>query len=157
MYDFKTFAQMNLDLIFKGFDRLPQPGEEVFAKSFTLQLGGGPIVCPIVLEQLGCRVRLGTFMGLSSPPLLSGLASWSGILGQCLYKPSLVWNALFGHNPQSGTYHNPSLVYGERRPDPTHVVYYRCKAERHFYPQGGRHTLIVFFYSHGRYAFKFFV
>ena len=40
MYDFKTFAQMNLDLIFKGFDRLPQPGEEVFAKSFTLQLGG---------------------------------------------------------------------------------------------------------------------
>lgn len=63
MYDFKTFAQMNLDLIFKGFDRLPQPGEEVFADSFTLQLGGGPIVCPIVLERLGCRVRLGTFLG----------------------------------------------------------------------------------------------
>ena len=63
MYDFKTFAQMNLDLIFKGFDRMPQPGEEVFAKSFTLQLGGGPLVFPIVLERLGCRVRLGTFMG----------------------------------------------------------------------------------------------
>ena len=53
MYDFKTFAQMNLDLIFQGFDRMPQPGEEVFAKRFTMQLGGGPIVCPIVLEQLG--------------------------------------------------------------------------------------------------------
>ena len=26
MYDFKTFAQMNLDLIFQGFDRMPQPG-----------------------------------------------------------------------------------------------------------------------------------
>lgn len=63
MYDFKTFAQMNLDLIFKGFDRMPQPGEEVFAKSFTMQLGGGPIVCPLVLERLGCRVRLGTFLG----------------------------------------------------------------------------------------------
>ena len=63
MYDFKTFAQMNLDLIFKGFDRMPQPGEEVFAQSFTMQLGGGPIVCPIVLERLGCKVRLGTFMG----------------------------------------------------------------------------------------------
>lgn len=62
MYDFKTFAQMNLDLIFKGFDRMPQPGEEVFAKSFTLQLGGGSIVCPLVLEKMGCRVRLGTFM-----------------------------------------------------------------------------------------------
>ena len=63
MYDFKTFAQMNLDLIFQGFDRMPQPGEEVFAKRFTMQLGGGPIVCPIVLEQLGFRVRLGTFLG----------------------------------------------------------------------------------------------
>ena len=40
MYDFKTFAQMNLDLIFQGFDRMPQPGEEVFAKRFTMQLGG---------------------------------------------------------------------------------------------------------------------
>ena len=39
MYDFKTFAQMNLDLIFQGFDRMPQPGEEVFAKRFTMQLG----------------------------------------------------------------------------------------------------------------------
>lgn len=63
MYDFKTFAQMNLDLIFQGFDRMPQPGEEVFAKRFTMQLGGGPIVCPIVLEQLGFRVRLGRFWG----------------------------------------------------------------------------------------------
>lgn len=66
MYDFKTFAQMNLDLIFKDFDRLPQPGEEVLADRFTMQLGGGPMVCPIVLEQLGCRVRLGTFLGQST-------------------------------------------------------------------------------------------
>lgn len=63
MYDFKTFAQMNLDLIFKDFERMPQPGEEVFARSFAMQLGGGPIVCPVVLERLGCQVRLGTFMG----------------------------------------------------------------------------------------------
>ena len=49
MYDFKTFAQANVDLIFKDFDRLPQPGEEVFARQFTLQLGGGPSVCPMVL------------------------------------------------------------------------------------------------------------
>lgn len=63
MYDFKTFAQMNLDCIFQGFDRLPAPGEEVFAKHFTLQLGGGPMVAPIVLNQLGCKVELGTFLG----------------------------------------------------------------------------------------------
>lgn len=65
MYDFKTFAQINLDLIFKGFDRMPQPGEEVFAGSFTMQLGGGPQVYPIVLGQLGLKVRLGTFLGES--------------------------------------------------------------------------------------------
>lgn len=63
MYDFKTFAQMNLDLLFKGFGRMPSPGEEVFADTFALQLGGGPMVCPIVLDQLGCCVRLGTFLG----------------------------------------------------------------------------------------------
>lgn len=63
MCDFKTFAQMNLDCIFQGFDRLPAPGEEVFAKHFTLQLGGGPMVAPIVLNQLGCKVELGTFLG----------------------------------------------------------------------------------------------
>ena len=72
MYDFKTFAQMNLDLIFQGFDRMPQPGEEVFAKRFTMQLGGGPIVCPIVLEQLGFRVRLGTFLGQDDACWTSG-------------------------------------------------------------------------------------
>lgn len=65
MYDFKTFAQMNLDCIFQGFQRMPEPGEEVFAKHFTLQLGGGPMVAPIVLKQLGCRVELGTFLGQS--------------------------------------------------------------------------------------------
>ena len=63
MYDFKTFAQMNLDCIFQGYERFPEPGEEVFAKHFTLQLGGGPMVAPIVLDQLGCKVELGTFLG----------------------------------------------------------------------------------------------
>ena len=78
MYDFKTFAQMNLDLIFQGFDRMPQPGEEVFAKRFTMQLGGGPIVCPIVLEQLGFRVRLmeHTHIAFACGSWLIGINSW---------------------------------------------------------------------------------
>ncbi|MEA4914748.1 MAG: carbohydrate kinase family protein [Christensenella sp.] len=63
MYDFKTFAQMNLDLLFKGFQRMPSPGEEVFADTFLLQLGGGPQVCSLVLDKLGCQVQLGTFLG----------------------------------------------------------------------------------------------
>ena len=68
MYDFKTFAQANVDLIFKDFDRLPQPGEEVFARQFTLQLGGGPSVCPMVLEKLGFRFQTtGTYRASSAP------------------------------------------------------------------------------------------
>lgn len=63
MYDFKTFAQMNLDCIFQGYERFPEPGEEVFAKHFTLQLGGGAMVAPIVLSQLGLKAELGTFLG----------------------------------------------------------------------------------------------
>ena len=31
-YDFKAFSQMTLDLIFKGMDRMPLPGEEVFSR-----------------------------------------------------------------------------------------------------------------------------
>lgn len=62
-YDFKTFAQMNLDLLFTDFPRLPGLGEEVFAQSFEIQLGGGAMVCPIVLSSLGCRAGLGTFLG----------------------------------------------------------------------------------------------
>ncbi len=64
MYDFKTFAQMNLDLIFQGFDRMPQPGEEGALQSDSpCSWGEAPYVYPIVLEQLGFRVRLGTFLG----------------------------------------------------------------------------------------------
>lgn len=67
MFDFKTFAQMNLDIIFKGFPSLPKSGEEVFATQFDLQLGGGPMLYPIVLHSLGCKVALGTFLSENEP------------------------------------------------------------------------------------------
>ena len=56
-YDFKTFSQMTLDLIFKGMNRMPSPGEEVFSQEFMMQLGGGPTVIPIVLNSLGKKPR----------------------------------------------------------------------------------------------------
>jgi sugar/nucleoside kinase (ribokinase family) len=61
-YDFKTFAQINLDLIFNGMTRLPEPGEEVFADNFSMQLGGGPAVISVVLNGLGMKTDLGTFL-----------------------------------------------------------------------------------------------
>ena len=62
-YDFKTFSQMTLDLIFKGMNRMPSPGEEVFSQEFMMQLGGGPTVIPIVLNSLGKKTARGTFWG----------------------------------------------------------------------------------------------
>lgn len=53
---------MNLDLIFKGFSRMPELGEEVFADRFTMQLGGGAQLIPLVLKDVGCKVKLGTFL-----------------------------------------------------------------------------------------------
>lgn len=57
-----VFGQMNVDMIFEGFHNLPALGEEVFSKSFDLQLGGGPMVVPIVLSSLGYDAKLGTFL-----------------------------------------------------------------------------------------------
>lgn len=58
-----VFGQMNVDIIFDKFGQLPNLGEEVFAKDFDIQLGGGPMVYPIILNHLGINGRLGTFLG----------------------------------------------------------------------------------------------
>jgi len=57
-----VFGQMNLDIIFDDFGSLPGLGEEVFAKNFEMQLGGGPMVYPIILSRFGINARLGTFL-----------------------------------------------------------------------------------------------
>ena len=31
----------NIDLIYSGLDRLPDKGEEIFARGFSMQFGGG--------------------------------------------------------------------------------------------------------------------
>lgn len=51
-------AQLSLDFLFGGVKKLPNSGEEVLSSSFSIQLGGGTLVYPIVLTRLGvdCRV-----------------------------------------------------------------------------------------------------
>jgi ribokinase len=67
MYDFKTFGQMNLDIIFKEFPHMPDSGEEVFAELFDMQLGGGPMLYPVILNNLGLKAKLGTFLSDDEP------------------------------------------------------------------------------------------
>ena len=53
----------NIDLIYAGADHLPAPGEEVFARSFGMYLGGGAPATLVNLGRLGLEVRLLTFLG----------------------------------------------------------------------------------------------
>ena len=43
----------NIDLIYSGMDRLPDTGEEVFAKRFEMHLGGGVPATLINTSRLG--------------------------------------------------------------------------------------------------------
>lgn len=58
-----VIGQMNVDFIYKDINRMPAVGEEIFAKDFKIQLGGGPMVIPIQLSKLGIPAKLGTFIG----------------------------------------------------------------------------------------------
>lgn len=62
MTHISTFGQMNIDILFGEFGSLPKLGEEVFANGFDIQLGGGPMVYAILLERLGVKTKLGTFL-----------------------------------------------------------------------------------------------
>lgn len=53
----------NIDLIYSGLDRLPQTGEEVYAKKFEMHLGGGIPATLINTSRLGIPSRAVTFVG----------------------------------------------------------------------------------------------
>jgi len=53
----------NVDLLFVGMPRVPSEGEELFAKDFSLQLGGGAPGTLIGLSRLGIETKIGTKLG----------------------------------------------------------------------------------------------
>ena len=53
----------NIDLMFSGLPRLPNEGEEIYAKEFSMHLGGGPLATLINASRLGIPVRAGTYLG----------------------------------------------------------------------------------------------
>lgn len=54
---------VNVDLIYSGLPRIPQEGEELFASSFDLRLGGGIPATLLNLRGLGIPVHLQTALG----------------------------------------------------------------------------------------------
>ncbi|WP_286081402.1 carbohydrate kinase family protein [Parablautia intestinalis] len=53
----------NLDLLYAGLERLPESGQEIYAKGFDIQLGGGVPATMINLSRLGVPAKLLTFTG----------------------------------------------------------------------------------------------
>lgn len=56
-------GSVNVDLLFAGLPRLPEEGRELFARSFSLQMGGGIPATLINLSRLGVPVRVQTGLG----------------------------------------------------------------------------------------------
>lgn len=62
--DFVSGAgNVNIDLLFSGLPRIPQAGEELYARGFSLQMGGGIPATLINLSRLGVPVRMQTGLG----------------------------------------------------------------------------------------------
>ena len=53
----------NIDLLYQGLSRMPVAGEEIYSKSFDMQLGGGIPATMINLQRLGIPSRVVTFIG----------------------------------------------------------------------------------------------
>lgn len=53
----------NVDLLYQGFERLAGVGEELYAKDFSLQLGGGLPATLINLGRLGIETKIATELG----------------------------------------------------------------------------------------------
>lgn len=53
----------NVDLLYQGMDRIPDVGEELYCKDFSLQLGGGLPATLINLGRLGIETKIATELG----------------------------------------------------------------------------------------------
>lgn len=57
------FGSTNVDLLYSGMPRVPQEGEEIYARDFTVQIGGGYPATLVNVGRLGIPARIQTFLG----------------------------------------------------------------------------------------------
>jgi len=53
----------NCDILYSGMPRVPNEGEEIYARGLDIKMGGGVPATMITLHRLGVPVRLSTFLG----------------------------------------------------------------------------------------------
>lgn len=57
------FGKTNVDLLYSGMPRVPQEGEEIYARQFSMQLGGGVPATLVHLGRLGVPAQIQTLLG----------------------------------------------------------------------------------------------
>ncbi len=63
-HDVAVVGEIYTDHIFTGFERWPQPGEEVYAPRYAREVGGGAAITACALAKLGRTVNLVGIIGL---------------------------------------------------------------------------------------------
>lgn len=53
----------NCDILYSGMSRMPNEGEEIYARGLDIKMGGGVPATMITLARLGVPVRFSTFLG----------------------------------------------------------------------------------------------
>jgi sugar/nucleoside kinase (ribokinase family) len=71
-HDVAVVGEIYIDHIFTGFDRWPQPGEEVYAPQYTREVGGGAAITACALAKLGRSVDLVGIVGASDADWIVG-------------------------------------------------------------------------------------
>jgi sugar/nucleoside kinase (ribokinase family) len=56
-------GELYIDLVMSGFDHMPDPGEEAFARDFRREAGGGPVITALGLARLGRRTGVAGAVG----------------------------------------------------------------------------------------------
>jgi len=67
-WDVAVVGEIYADHVFSGFARWPAPGEEVLARHYTRELGGGAVNTACGLARLGRRVLLAGLIGAADRP-----------------------------------------------------------------------------------------
>jgi sugar/nucleoside kinase (ribokinase family) len=58
-----SFGTIFLEVVFGHFDRLPQPGQEIYVDPFAFSCGGGAITSAVAASRAGASASLGTRLG----------------------------------------------------------------------------------------------
>jgi sugar/nucleoside kinase (ribokinase family) len=78
-YEVTVIGEIYLDHVFSGFTDWPGPGEEIFTKQYTWELGGGAVTTACALSRLGRSVRLIGVVGEEQFPTVEARLSTFGV------------------------------------------------------------------------------